>query len=67
MRVWKEIIKREKEKIINVNVKESWWYELNKRKKEGESVHDVIERLLQREMSLYVIIKKCKTVAELNR
>lgn len=57
----------EKEKIINLNVKEGLWLELNKRKKAGESFHDVIDRLLQKEMSFYEIIKKCKTIKDLKK
>ena len=55
------------EKGVTINIKESLWLELNKRKKAGESFHEVIDRLLQKEMSFYEICKKVKTVGELRK
>ena len=48
-----------------IAIKEELWLELNKRKKPGESFHEVIERLLQKDMSFYDITKKCKTIGDL--
>jgi len=55
------------EKGVTINIKESLWYELNKRKKPNESFHEVIDRLLQKEMSFYEIVKKVKTIGELRK
>jgi len=50
-----------------VAIKESLWLELNKRKKPGESFHEVIERLLQKDMSFEEISKKCETIGDVKK